>query len=39
MRVGTTFASIAPTFSAKVAKKLGGDKVTEQLVAGQAAKR
>jgi short-subunit dehydrogenase len=39
MRVGATFASIAPTFSAKVAKKLGGDKVTEQLVAGQADKR
>ena len=39
MRAGSTFASIAPTFSAKVAKKLGGDKVTEQLVAGQADKR
>ncbi|HMJ37528.1 MAG TPA: SDR family NAD(P)-dependent oxidoreductase [Baekduia sp.] len=39
MRAGTTFASIAPTISAKVAKRLGGDKVGEQLAAGQANKR
>jgi short-subunit dehydrogenase len=39
LRAGTTFAQIAPEISAKVAKRLGGDKVTEQLVAGQADKR
>jgi short-subunit dehydrogenase len=39
MRAGAVFASIAPGVSAKVAKRLGGDKVTEQLVAGQASKR
>jgi short-subunit dehydrogenase len=39
MRAGTTFASVAPAISAKVAKRLGGDKVTEQLVAGQLDKR
>jgi short-subunit dehydrogenase len=39
MRAGTTFAQIAPEISAKVAKKLGGDKVTERLVAGQLDKR
>jgi short-subunit dehydrogenase len=39
MRAGTTFAQIAPEISAKVAKRLGGDKVTEQLVAGQLDKR
>ncbi|MCW3000869.1 MAG: hypothetical protein JWQ20_167 [Conexibacter sp.] len=35
MRAGTAFASIAPAISAKVAKRMGGDKITEQLVAGQ----
>jgi short-subunit dehydrogenase len=39
MRAGTTFASVAPSLAAKVAKRLGGDKVTEQLVSGQSAKR
>jgi short-subunit dehydrogenase len=39
MRAGATFASVAPAISAKVAKRLGGDKVTEQLVAGQVDKR
>lgn len=39
MRAGTAFAQLAPGISAKVAKRLGGDKVTEQLVSGQAAKR
>jgi short-subunit dehydrogenase len=39
MRAGATFASIAPEISAKVARRLGGDKVTEQLVAGQQDKR
>jgi short-subunit dehydrogenase len=39
MRAGATFASIAPSISARVARRLGGDKVTEQLVAGQLDKR
>jgi short-subunit dehydrogenase len=39
MRAGSTFASIAPSISAKVAKRLGGDKIAEQLAAGQANKR
>ncbi|MCW3000867.1 MAG: family NAD(P)-dependent oxidoreductase [Conexibacter sp.] len=39
MRAGTAFASIAPAISAKVAKRMGGDKITEQLVAGQLNKR
>jgi short-subunit dehydrogenase len=39
MRAGTAFASIAPAISAKVAKRMGGDKITEQLVAGQLDKR
>jgi short-subunit dehydrogenase len=39
MRAGTAFASIAPEISAKVAKRLGGDKITEQLVMGQLDKR
>jgi short-subunit dehydrogenase len=39
MRAGATFASIAPGVAAKVAAKLGADKVTSDLVAGQASKR
>jgi uncharacterized protein len=39
MRAGTAFAQIAPATSAKVAKRLGGDKVAQQLAAGQATKR
>jgi short-subunit dehydrogenase len=39
MRAGTTFASVAPSVAAKVAKRLGGDKVAEQLAQGQANKR
>lgn len=39
LRAGTAFAQLAPEMSAKVAKRLGGDKVTAQLVSGQAAKR
>src|SRR4051794_9272454 len=39
MRAGSTFASTAPGMSAKVAKRLGGDKIAEQLAAGQADKR
>ena len=36
MRAGTAFAQIAPEISAKVAKRLGGDKVAAQLASGQA---
>jgi uncharacterized protein len=39
MRAGTAFAQIAPEMSAKVAKRLGGDKVAAQLASGQAEKR
>lgn len=39
MRAGTAFAQIAPEISAKVAKRLGGDKVAQQLASGQASKR
>ncbi|WCB94195.1 putative oxidoreductase [Baekduia alba] len=39
MRAGTAFAQIAPEISAKVAKRLGGDKVAAQLADGQADKR
>jgi short-subunit dehydrogenase len=39
MRAGTAFAQIAPEISAKVAKRLGGDKVAAQLANGQADKR
>jgi uncharacterized protein len=39
MRAGVTFAGVAPTLSAKVARRLGGEKVAEQLAAGQADKR
>jgi uncharacterized protein len=39
MRAGTTFASIAPSTAAKVAKRLGSDNVAKQLAAGQANKR
>ena len=36
---GKTIAGIAPTLSAKVAKRLGSEKITEQMVQGQADKR
>jgi uncharacterized protein len=39
MRAGTAFAQLAPSMSAKVAKRLGGDKVAQQLASGQADKR
>jgi short-subunit dehydrogenase len=39
MRAGATIAGIAPTLSAKVAKRLGSEKITEQMVQGQADKR
>jgi short-subunit dehydrogenase len=39
MRAGATIAGIAPTLSAKVAKRLGSERITEQMVQGQADKR
>ncbi|HEY6761192.1 MAG TPA: SDR family NAD(P)-dependent oxidoreductase [Baekduia sp.] len=39
MRAGAAFAQIAPEISAKVSKRLGGDKVAAQLASGQADKR
>ena len=39
VRAMTTFAGIAPGVSAKMAKRLGGDKIGEQLESGQLNKR
>jgi short-subunit dehydrogenase len=39
MRAGATIAGIAPTLSAKVAKRLGSERITGQMVQGQADKR
>jgi short-subunit dehydrogenase len=39
IRAGTAFAQLAPGMSAKVAKRLGGDKIAAELASGQAAKR
>jgi len=39
IRAGTAFAQLAPEMSAKVAKRLGGDKVAQELASGQAGKR
>jgi short-subunit dehydrogenase len=39
LRASTTLASLAPGVAAKIARRLGGDRITEQLVAGQANKR
>jgi short-subunit dehydrogenase len=39
MRAGTAFAQLAPAISARVTKRLGGDKIGEQLANGQADKR
>jgi len=39
MRAGTAFAQLAPTMSARVAKRLGGDKIARELASGQADKR
>jgi short-subunit dehydrogenase len=39
MRAGTALAQIAPEISAKVAKRLGGDKVAAELARGQSGKR
>jgi short-subunit dehydrogenase len=39
VRAGTTFALVAPTTAAKLAAKMGGDKVSREMAAGQADKR
>jgi short-subunit dehydrogenase len=39
MRAAATFASVAPGPAARIARRLGGDKLTDELVAGQADKR
>jgi short-subunit dehydrogenase len=39
IRAGTAFAQLAPGVSARVAKRLGGDKIARELAAGQADKR
>jgi uncharacterized protein len=39
MRAGTAFAQLAPAMSARVAKRLGSDKIAKELAAGQADKR
>ena len=39
MRAGTRFAELAPGPAAKVAAKLGGDRVAQELRDGQIAKR
>jgi uncharacterized protein len=39
LRVGATLAGIAPDLAAKVAAKLGGDRVAEDMASGQADKR
>jgi short-subunit dehydrogenase len=39
LRLGSTFSGIAPEISAAVTRKMGGEKITAQLAAGQHAKR
>jgi short-subunit dehydrogenase len=39
MRAGTVFAQIAPTTSARVAKRMGAEKIAKELASGQADKR
>jgi uncharacterized protein len=39
MRLGATFAGLAPEISARVSRRLGGDAIAEQMGAGQADKR
>ncbi len=39
MRVGAKFASVAPTLSAKLQRRLGSDKISAQMAEGQARKR
>jgi len=39
MRMGSKFASVAPGLSAKLQRRLGSDKIAEQMAEGQAPKR
>ncbi|HEV7492244.1 SDR family NAD(P)-dependent oxidoreductase [Baekduia sp.] len=39
IRMGTAFAQLAPATSARVAKRLGSDKIAKELASGQADKR
>ena len=39
LRIGTTFAAVAPELASKVAARLGGDRLAERLAEGQADKR
>jgi short-subunit dehydrogenase len=39
LRIGTTFAAVAPELASRVATKLGGDRLAERLAEGQADKR
>ncbi len=39
LRLGSTFSGIAPEISATVTRKMGGDKLTASLAAGQREKR
>jgi short-subunit dehydrogenase len=39
LRIGTTFAAVAPELASKVATRLGGDRLAERLAEGQADKR
>jgi hypothetical protein len=39
MRAGAAFGGLAPTLSARVAQRMGGDKIARDLAAGQADKR
>jgi short-subunit dehydrogenase len=39
MRAGATVASLVPDLSARVQRRLGGDRVAAQMIAGQASKR
>ena len=39
LRLGTTFAAVAPDLASKVANKLGGERIAERMAEGQADKR
>jgi hypothetical protein len=39
MKLGSRFSTIAPSLSARLQRRLGGEKIAAELGAGQAAKR
>jgi hypothetical protein len=39
LRLGATFASVAPGFAASISRRMGGDRVAADLAAGQRNKR